>query len=207
MVDKNLEQKCLLLCSQFLPQLRIVGRDYEELFFCIMDLVDGSYYEQVVQQSTPTTLSLEGLVLSWDDQPKQNVHLPNLEALHLFYPKGDVVGLCDRFSTLTSLGFYEADGSVVMKVLQKMGQRLLRLVLEKVCQNLWLVEVLRLCPKLKMFRLQFCHLKDSSQFPEGLLSCLEEFVCDPHYSDPPHGFVAEVNNVIKSPRLNRNSNK
>lgn len=137
-------------------------------------------------------LSLESLLLSCSVQPRENIHFPNLEALHLYRPSGDLVGLCDRFSTLISFGFYKPqDAHTVMNVLQHVGQRLRRLVIDNARRRLLLVEVVRLCPNLETLRLVHCRFSDFRPFPLGLLNHLQDVHCDIDYIAPP-GFVEQV---------------
>lgn len=201
------ETKFLLLCSQFLPQLRAAGRhfgvyNFNELYMNMGLDVDThinrtSYHHYVVQQQEPCKLSLEHLLLKEDVQPHEKCQLPELQSLTVTRPNGDVLKMINRYSTISALAFYETDFSpldLVTEVLQGIGRRLHTLVLSEIPNPFSLSEVLQLCPNVKHLRLDFCHFNDSSiEWPENLLSCLEEvhFCCP--YKAPPD-FIKQVKN-------------
>jgi hypothetical protein len=200
------EQKCLMLCSKFLPHLRVAGHRIDVLDLnTIYDLRrhrhfflnSHRYHHQIVRQRQPNKLSLENLMLSYDVQPHENCQLPELKSLSLCMPRGDVLGLCDRFSTISELGLHETDSpDLVITVLRGLGRRLRTLVLTEVPHALSLGDVLSYCPNLERWRFEFCNFVDNSNvWPEGCMSCLEEAYFGYHRKVPP-GFLLQVEKNI-----------
>jgi len=202
------EQKCLMLCSRFLPHLKEAGHHIDVIDFNANEDFwrhrhfwsnVHRYHHQIVRQRQPNKLSLENLMLSYDVQPHENCQLPELKSLSLCMPRGDVLGMCDRFSTISELGLHETDFSpdMVITVLRGVGRRLRTLVLNEAPHALSLVQVLSFCPNLERWRFEFCNFTDNSNvWPEGCMSCLEEAYFGYHRKVPP-GFIVQVNAAIK----------
>lgn len=190
--------KHLLLCTQFLPQLAIAGKmditrrfqflDYKEFKDC------EGYHDQVVQQ--PFQLRLEEVILERQVYPHPNCQLPQLRRVFWTQPIGDVLVFFNQFKTITELGFDSADGTLVEKVVQEVGARLSKLVLEEITFSL--PQVLMHCPNLEYLRLECCSCPDFiGSWPSNMFSCLKEVDIDmndhPHSNKVPEGFIKEVN--------------
>jgi hypothetical protein len=192
--DWHLHERCLLLCTQFLPKLRIVGLDFSDLSLeTFSEEDDGNFYhDQVVQQ--PIQLGLEEVILSGDAQPHHKCQLPQLRTLHLFRPVGDVAGMCDRFLALEVISFYEAKAETVMAVLQLVGHRLHKLILDEIKPGkLSVSKMLQLCPNLKHLHMVLCEFDDSyTVWPVEMLSCLEEVNIQMVYEPLPCGLIVKV---------------
>lgn len=193
--DWQLHRVCLLLCTQFLPKLRFIGLDFSDLNNETFEEEDHGnfYHDQVVQQ--PIQLGLEEVILSGHAQPHNNCQLPQLRTLHLFRPVGDVAGMCDRFLTLSEISFYEGDTDTVMAVLQLVGRRLHKLVMEEIGpQEFVLPTLLQLCPNLKHLHIVMCGYDDSytSAWPTEIFGCLEEVNLQMVYEPLPCGFIVMV---------------
>jgi hypothetical protein len=200
--DWKHEVRFFNLCTEYLPHLRVAGRSFD-----IMDLndlyTDGStrargYHSKLVKQlKRPATLSLQLLNLSDGVLPNKMVKLSSLEELYLWNPSSSVLDWCDNFASLTALGLYQCDESgitPVLHLLHRVGQRLCSLVLcELQDYEFSLAEVLRVCPRLKRFKLSSCKLKkDPDQWPEAAFSGMEESWFE--MVNLPPGFLKQVNN-------------
>lgn len=175
---KDHEQKCLLMCAQYMPRLKVAGRHFE---FLSVARKWGDYHNKVVNLRQPIKLCLQHLVV--DCLPVKHINtqvqFPNVEALSLSYLTTVKHISVRKFPSLSQLGLYETDPATVMAVLQKVGKHLHSLVLDEIdgIQMFSLHMVLQLCPHLKRFRVAFCQLDDALVvWPEGYFSCMEE-VC------------------------------
>lgn len=185
----ELEEKFFLLCSQFLPQLKVSCRRFDKL-----DSVDNGFYNKSLQQ--PITLSLNNIAVSEDVQLHENLQLPELQSISLRKPMKDVLGLLERFSTVSALGLSEVENVpediMISTVLQSVGGRLRSLILYDVQQVLSLAQVFQLCPRLERFRISYCKFQDtSSKWPEKHFNCLEEVFVSADQLIPP-GFILQV---------------
>lgn len=175
---RRMERKYVRMCARYLPQLRIVGRDFNVMGMTMYENMEkhrNCYHHQVVKK--PCELGLEQLALSGKKRPHENCVLPNLKALHLFVPTGDILGLCCRFPNISQLGFYGVkDPTLVVKVLEKVGCQLTRLVLGNVNHDISLPKILRPCPNLVHFSIEGSDIDDFfSLWPADVtLSCLED---------------------------------
>jgi hypothetical protein len=91
-----------------------------------------------------------------------------------------LLGLCERFSTISALELsenenLETDTIMLMAVLQRLGPRLRSLTLKET-NMLSLRQVLEHCPHLKRFKFSNCCFNNevSDKWPERFLNCLEE---------------------------------
>lgn len=201
------EKKLLLLSSRILPQLRVAGRCFDILLD--IDVLYGAdvfehstgYHDEMVQEKI-AVLSLENLVLGRDVHPYENLQMPELKSLSLWFPNNeDVLPLCERFSNISQLGIHSCEEhgheEMIKKVLQSLGQQLRLLLLDEVSQTPSLAEILRFCPRLERFRLcSYFHnfsLDDgaSNEWPERSFSCMEEVVLQ--VNNIPCGFIMQVN--------------
>jgi hypothetical protein len=194
----ELDCETILICAQHLPQLKIVGWDFQEV--CVGEVVDFEecYFDQVICQ--PLQLGLEQLVLSRDNFPHKKFSVPDLRELHLVWPRGDVIGLCNRFEGVSWLALYRTDEDLILKVLQSVGRRLTTLVLAVIQKKLSMSAILQLCPCLEKLRIEntkfdMCY----SPWPKDItLNCLQEvsimfdgFILE--VGQLPHHFITKVN--------------
>jgi hypothetical protein len=168
------QQKCLLLCSQFLPKLNISGvESIFEIPFEPLFLAWYSYYIHNVVFLQRLHLSLEQVILSGEVNPHPNCQLPKLQRVRWDRPSGDVLSFFNKFRTITELGFFNADKIVVEQVLKEMGWHLTKLVLGGM--DFSMSKFLPLCPNLKFVYFYDCFLfKDISGWPQNLFHSLEE---------------------------------
>lgn len=136
-------------------------------------------------------------MLSKAMQLHEHCELPEVQSLTLSHPKGDMLGLCSRFPTLSALAIHETKRSgppdLIMNVLRAgVGQRLHTLVLDEAPHPMSLNKILQLCPKLKRLRLDFCNFNDRTVvWPESLLNSLEEVhLCNQYQA--PSGYMLQV---------------
>jgi len=104
-----MEQKCLRLCAEFLPHLRMVGysrADSNISWLFQYEDTDGAYHNPLVKREQSAQLALEELILVGEVQPNQFCQLPHLKTVVLFRPKGDVLGLFHRFHTIVDLQLF-----------------------------------------------------------------------------------------------------
>jgi len=202
------QQKCLLLCTQFLPKLKIAGAEYKfKIPFAdngyLMDFIHNLVFEQ------PHNLSLQQVFLGTQVTPHPNVQLPELQSVLWESPFGDFLGFFNKFQTITELGFFSAyDEVMVMQVLMEVGWRLTKLVFWGLGHRLSLSTVFTLCPNLKhaCFEMALLRFPDHSAiFPQNVLRHLEEFdltfdmdhddaerMCD---NQCPKGFIEQVHSI------------
>lgn len=198
------EQKFLLLCSQYLPHLKVAGRSLdnlqwytstEETFFyedC------QKYHNIIVQIKQSAKLSLEHLFIGGEVQLNENFECPELQRLILWKPSADIFSLCERFTSISVLELCCIDSSPlqresILRVLQSMGLRLRSLKLSYSSNLLSLAQVLQYCPSLKNFLAYFSHFKDAlMEWPDSIFSCMEIFsLC--FVSKLPPGSITQVN--------------
>jgi hypothetical protein len=153
----------------------------------------GYHNEMLQHLQQPAVLGLRLLMLEGNCQPNENVHFPELEVLILWYPTNDMLNLCDRFESVSTLAinhdFFFED---IMPVLCRVGQRLHALVLFKVNKKISLAEVLLNCPRLKCFAVEDSEVNQApEQWPAASFLCMEEV----HLEDVklPSGFMKQVN--------------
>jgi hypothetical protein len=170
------QQRCLLLCSQFLPRLKISGMEYKlKIPFEYNDYPMKEFiHNPVILQ--PRNLGLEQVILSGEVNPHPNCKLPLLQRVCWATPSGDVLGFFNKFQTITELGFFFAEEKVVVQVLKEVGRRLTKLVLHRI-NSFSLSTILTLCPNLKYVCFSECSsFKDSSDiWPQNMFQSLEEF--------------------------------
>lgn len=189
----------LLLCAQYLPQLKLAGQSFDFLYG--VNTHGSITHNEVVQQ--PVKLSLADLTIGCGVQLHDNFQVPELESLSLWMPMTNVRGLCERFSSISALGLYEplitpeAPEDVVIPVLQSVGHRLRSLALSDVPQPLSLAHILELCPRLERLRIEHCNFNDTSDvWPTRHFLCMEEVVVGPQKLPP--GFIMQVTALKKS---------
>jgi hypothetical protein len=185
-----------LLCAEYLPHLKGVGR------FDSMLLSEYQHNELVQQQQLPK-LSLANLTIGKEVVLQPNLQLPELQSMSVFFPMSDVVGLCERFSTVSALALYDlrdAPPDTVMTVLQKVGGRLRSLSLYGSPQPLSLTKIFELCPQLESFKIEYCSFIDTPTacWPEKYLSRLTEVEVDglpeemDSWDSPAFAFIVQV---------------
>jgi hypothetical protein len=165
-------KECILLCAEYLPHLKGAATfDSKFLSEC--------QHNELVQHQQLSKLSLANLSIGRNVEPHKNLQLPELESLSVRFPMNDVVGLCDRFSTISALVLCDikyASPETVMTVLQGVGGRLRSLSLIFAPQPLSLAKIFELCPQLESFKIEYCNIIDTPTvcWPENYLSCLNE---------------------------------
>lgn len=188
--------KHLLMCIQFLPRLAIAGKmnlikKFKFLCFRYSDYY-GGYHDKVVH--LPVQLSLEEVILERKVHPHPNCQLPNLRRVHWTSPCGDVVRFFNKFQTITELGLYGAEAKLVEQVVQKVGARLRKLVLEM--SNCSLPGVFKDCPNLEFLRLEYCIFPDHTPtWPNNMFRFLQEVELDVDLFGKevmPEGFIKHV---------------
>jgi hypothetical protein len=189
-------KECIPLCAEYLPHLKGVGRfDSKFLREC--------HHNELVQQQQLPQLSLANLSIGRGVEPHKNLQLPELESLSLWFPMNDVVGLCERFSTISALELYDlrdAPPDTVMTVLQKVGGRLRSLSLYGSPQPLSLTKIFELCPQLESFKIEYCSFIDTPTacWPEKYFSRLTEVEVDglpeemDSWDSPASAFIVQV---------------
>ena len=166
----------ILLCAEYLPHLK-GACEFDSMF------VSEHMHNELVQQQQLPKLSLANLSIGKEVVPNKNLQLPELESLSVFFPMSDVVGLCERFLTVSALALYDlkdAPPDTVMTVLQKVGGRLRSLSLYGSPQPLSLAKISELCPQLESFKIEYCIFIDTPILcgPEKYFSRLTEVVVD-----------------------------
>ena len=192
----ELEKKCLLLCAQFLPKVRIFGfnftdPNFEVMLNIIMDWEVGEFFhDQIIQE--PFRIGLECLVVSGEVKMHESCEMPNLRALHVCHLSA--ANIFNRFSSIAELGIYKTKTDTLMQVLQIVGRNLSKLALGQLPQEFSLLKTLQLCPNLKHLQIIVCKFDDSSNtlWPEEILSCLEQVIFQIMYDPLPQGFIVKV---------------
>jgi len=190
------ESKILVLCSQFLPQLKVSGRRMDllkvENFYTDGFMYARGYHSEMVQLLlSPCILGLKQLNLCDDNVPNIDVQFPELEELLLWSPSSRALGLPHRFSTVTALGLFECDETDIIPLLHCVGLRLHSLLLREVGRMFSLAEVLRLCPCLKRLRVFGSRvIQNPEQWPEATFRSIEE--ADFGSMKLPPGFLKQV---------------
>jgi hypothetical protein len=195
--DWKHELRFLVFCTKYLPQLRVAGRSCE-----VMSVQDHPefqgfecaqvYHNELVRQlKRPTTLSLQILHLSNGVLPNKMVKFSGLEELILGQASRRLLNWCDCHAKLTALALYECFNLDVLPVLCRIGQRLQKLVICSVFREISLVQVLRLCPNLKHFKVNFCQVKKAPEKLPDVICHLEEVVLGGSNLAP--GFLKQVN--------------
>lgn len=191
MENWELEQKCVMLCTENLPRLHVAGRRFDFSWISGNAQKLFSYHNQVM--TLYGSFGLKEVVLSGRVRPIWRCSLPEVRSMHWHEPSGDVLSFLLRFTTLTELGLYETKVDTIMLVLKRMGRRLRRLTLIRAHQKLQLAEVIKLCPNLEMLRIQCCWIDDCSiDWPEDCFNCLKEFYLRQHWRVLPSGFIFKV---------------
>lgn len=108
----------------------------------------NGYHTPMLEQKQPVNLELVEVILKGQVHPHPTCQLPYLQKLHWFRPSGDVLGFLNRFQTITEIGFYEADVKVIKLMLQQVGWRLNKLILDNI-SLVSITDILQLCPNLK----------------------------------------------------------
>jgi hypothetical protein len=167
--------KIILKCAQYLPHLKVVGRDLQNLDIWMVDSMEEEcYFDQIICQ--PLQLGLEQLMLSRDNFPHEKFSVPDLKELHLMCPRGDVIGLCNRYEGVSRLALYETEEKLILKILQSVGRRLTTLVLVVTEKEMSLPSMLQFCPCLEQLKiedvpLEMCH----KPWPRAVtLDCLQQ---------------------------------
>jgi hypothetical protein len=175
------ESKHIVLCSKYLPQLKVIGRRLEFLGFddCMFDIPEGYHNNMLQHLQQPAVLGLQLLNLAGlegDCQPNEDVHFPDLEVLILWAPTSGMLNLCDRFKTVSTLALYHGNKiEDIMPVLCRVGQRLHSLVLFNVDKRFSLAEVLLNCPRLKCFAVEDSEVNRAPElWPAASFTCMEE---------------------------------
>jgi hypothetical protein len=114
-----------------------------------------------------------------------------VKTLYLFNPLGDVVAMCDRFTTLSTLILSHAQMDVVESVLQRVGLRLSNLQLENPHPELLLRNVLPFCPNLTSLKI-LSGQGDYWSVPAGCCSFLEQVCFNMNNQLFPPGFILQV---------------
>jgi hypothetical protein len=203
--DWKHELRFLVFCTKYLPHLRVAGRSFE-----VMNVQDcpefhsfecaRGYHNKLVQQlKRSTTLSLQMLNLADDVLPREKIKFSGLEELILGKPSSRSLDWCDRHAKLTALGLYECHYLDVLPALCRIGQRLQKLVLCSVYQEISLVQVLKLCPILKHLKVDCCRVtRAPEKLPDSVICHLEEVVLGvlggSHLAP---GFLRQVNKNYK----------
>lgn len=186
----------VLMCAQFLPRLQMIGMETSE--HCLSRLSTGSadssklYHKDLVEQQQPVQLSLTHLILKGDTNLHPTCQLPELKALHLLEPCGEILGLIDRFQTITELSFYDANVDLIKLVLGKIGWRLSKLGFQGQLQSM--SEYLQLCPNLKCLCLEECRFVDMffGSRPDDFLQSLEQVNFNVAYTRALTGLIPQV---------------
>jgi hypothetical protein len=109
-------------CLFHARDLRIVGRDFASIhgveFEILQFMGQDGYHKSMVEgachdNEEPLHLGLEEVLVCGEVHPHPTCQLPQLQRLLWLQPKGDVVGFCNKFQTITELRFYVADYDVV----------------------------------------------------------------------------------------------
>jgi len=191
-------QKCILLCAQYLPHLKVAGRQFDILYGYSRGC---NYHKELLHQQQLPKQSLADLIIGSDVEPFKNLQFPVLESLSLWLPVKDMVSLCDRFSTITALALHGSspDTAVIMTLLQSVGGRLRTLALQEVQRPLSLAQVFEYCPRLGGFRIQFCNFNDdpSTEWPDKYFNNVKEAHVgnqrpDAGWESLPPGFLMQV---------------
>jgi hypothetical protein len=180
------EKKCLLLCAQYLPQLKFIGRYHD--FLCGAAQRPDHHNHLVSNEQHLPKLSLAHLIIGEEVKPRVNFYVPELESLSLWMPMKDVVGLCDRFSTISALALYRPSADVVLAALERVGQRLRSLSLFDVFQPMSFAKLFECCPRLENFRIELCICIDTV-WPKKWFNCVKEARVS---GSLPSGFIMQV---------------
>jgi hypothetical protein len=206
----ELQKKCLLLCAQFLPKLRIFGFNFSKarhrafsLEIALNIMMEGEvgefYHDKIIQQ--PFKIGLECLVVSGDVKIHESCEMPNLRALHVCH-LSPAANIFNRFSTIAELGIYKTKTDTLMQVLQIVGRNLSKLAVGQLPQEFSLLKTLQLCPNLKHLQIIVCTFDDSdSVWPDGICSCLEQVVFQMIFEPFPRGFIVKVK-ILRTFTLN-----
>lgn len=182
------QQKFLLMCAKFLPQLQIVGSLHH------YDVDTDAYHKPLLEQEQPIQLGLQEVVMMGEVRFHPTCKLPNLQRMLLFNPTGDVLGLVQRFPGLTELFLSKLEIKVIIDVLKEVGRQLIKLeILET--RSLSLPDIMQLCPNAKYLDLNQCRLNEFyGTWPNNLFSNLETFrlKCTKTFKPLPSGFMKQV---------------
>jgi hypothetical protein len=191
------ESMHIVHCAKYLPQLKVIGRRLE-FIGCddYIDFPEGYHNDMLQHLQEPAVLGLQQLNLAGlagDCLPNENVHFPQLEVLILWAPTNNMLNLCDRFESVSTLAIYHGRlFEDIMPVLCRVGQRLHSLVLFKVDKRVSLSEVLLNCPRLKCLVLEKSKFNQAPErWPAASFLCMEE-VRFLSMKLPP-GFIKQVN--------------
>lgn len=172
---KQVQNKCMILCSQFLPRLSVLGVDFT-VQFQFQDLDDRIYsnwgiHNQIIEQ--PLYLGLEELILKDKVQLHPDCQMPKLKRVFWNCPSGDVLGIFNKFQTITELGFCGGFRADVKKVLQEVGRRLRRLVFQYII--FINPEILQFCPNLEYVQFYDCRFQDDyGSWPSNIFCSIRE---------------------------------
>jgi hypothetical protein len=196
--DWTYEVRFFALCTKYLPHLRAASHsiDLMDGLQCRANGLKRGYHSHLFKQLIPlATLNLQLLDLADDVLPAKRIKFSGLEELVFWNPSFRSLDWCDLNTSVTSLGLYECSNigiAPVLDLLCKVGERLNSLVLHEIIEQFTLAEVLRICPRLKRFKVSGCKLDRAPELcPEAVFSCMEE-VCLEHMKLPP-GFIKQVN--------------
>lgn len=155
-------QQFVRICMELLPKLRRIGR-----FHCLLyswNPCMRGFHNEISAAQRVTELQLKELVLSGQLVIPEECSLPLLRVMHLTNVHGDLRRLTSLVS-LTVLGLYEVEPSVVSELLTLVGPRLSKLTLESTApQDIFLP--FTWCPNLETFELMDC---EALQFPSRII--------------------------------------
>jgi len=184
------QERVLQLWVQWLPHLRrfmhTLCQNDE------WDIVVKGHHNNVVDLQRPLKLMLHEVALSGNVQTATSCELPQVKTLYLFNPLGDVVGMCDRFTTLSTLILSHAQMDVVESVLERVGQRLSNLQLKNPQPELLLKNILPFCPNLRKLKILLGQAGDDWSVPAGCCSFLEQVCFNMNNQLFPPGFILQV---------------
>lgn len=155
-------QQFVRICMELLPKLRRIGR-FHCLLYSWNPCMKG-FHNEISAVQRPTELQLKELVLSGQLVIPEVCSLPHLRVMHLTNIHGDLRRLTSLVS-LTVMGLYEVEPSVVSELLTLVGPRLSKLTLGSTApQDIFLP--FTWCPNLETFELLNC---EALQFPSRII--------------------------------------
>jgi hypothetical protein len=193
--------RCILLSTQFLPQLRVVGVDISSWVRPGVFTGTNRIHNSLVEHHQPVHLGLEEVLLNRRVQLHPTCRLPHLKSMHLIHPSSNLLSLLEPFPTVTELGFYDALTTRILELLPLVGCRLSSLIIEEPRPRFVpLSDILTLCPNLKSLQLFGCRLTpfgDEDVIPfkwpsQDLFRSLEYVQIEKRYDALPEGFIKKV---------------
>lgn len=150
--DPNTELSQVFTCVQMMPQLHLVGREFD-LYECMMGKYLFGYHNELVMLQRPVRLELQELVLSGKSvRLPKNFQVPEVRRLHLYQPaEVDLRSLLRRMPHLSELGLWKVSSAVLSQILGEVGSRLDKLQVLST-EPVQLGRVFECCPRLSELR-------------------------------------------------------